>query len=139
MQTFSRGLSYWLQQRDETELRTMRRGHMAFVKTNERVSTVSVSMQQIFRSDIDVQKPRLTQPYFTKYEYTTLLATRAQQIAEGAQPLVEVTGLKTSDPMFVWNVARREIEQRKLPFVIRRPLPNGESEFWSAQELEIIW
>jgi hypothetical protein len=27
--------------------------------------------------------------------------------------------------MFVWSVAKREIEQRKLPFLVRRQLPNG--------------
>jgi hypothetical protein len=48
-------------------------------------------------------------------------------------------GLKTGDPMFIWNIAKREIEQRKLPFMVRRQLPNGTSEFWSAQELELSW
>ena len=82
---------------------------------------------------------RLTQPFFTKYEYVDMLAARAQQIADGAKPLVGLEGLKTSDPMFLWNVAKREIEQRKLPFMIRRQLPNGTSEYWSAQELEMNW
>jgi hypothetical protein len=41
--------------------------------------------------------------------------------------------------MFIWNVAKREIEQRKLPFLIRRTMPNGVSEYWSAQEMEVMW
>ena len=81
----------------------------------------------------------VTQPFFTKYEYVDMLAARAQQIADGAKPLVGLEGLKTSDPMFLWNVAKREIEQRKLPFMVRRQLPNGTSEYWSAQELEMNW
>jgi len=95
----------------------------------------------VFRSEVAdvVKQPRITREYFTKYEFTTLLATRAQQLAEGAKPLASLDGLKTSDPMFVWNLARREIEQRKLPFIIRRQMPNGESEFWSAQEMEVAW
>jgi DNA-directed RNA polymerase subunit K/omega len=64
---------------------------------------------------------------------------RAQQLAEGAKPLVELTGLRTSDPLFVWTVAKREIEQRKLPFLVRRQLPDGTAEFWSTQEMEILW
>lgn len=98
-------------------------------------------VKPVFRSQVTetVKQPRITRPYFTKYEFTSLMATRAQQLAEGAKPLASMDGLKTSDPMFVWNLARREIEQRKLPFVIRRQLPDGTSEFWSAQELEIIW
>ena len=95
----------------------------------------------IFRSDVTeaVKKPRVTREFYTKYEYTALLATRAQQLADGAKPLVTLDGLKTSDPLFVWNVAKREIEQRKLPFLVRRQLPNGESEYWSTQEMEMMW
>lgn len=95
----------------------------------------------VFRNEVAevVKQARITREYFTKYEFTTLLATRAQQLAEGAKPLASLDGLNTSDPMFVWNLARREIEQRKLPFIIRRQMPNGESEFWSAQEMEVAW
>lgn len=98
-------------------------------------------VQPIFRKDVAdaVKQPRRTRENFTKYEFTALMSIRAQQLAEGAKPLVSLDGLKTNDPMFVWNVARREIEQRKLPFVVRRQMPNGSSEYWSAQELEIIW
>ncbi len=98
-------------------------------------------VKPVFRKEVAeaVKQPRITREYFTKYEYTSLMATRAQQLAEGAKPLVPLDGLKVSDPMFVWNVAKREIEQRKLPFVIRRQLPDGTAEYWSAQELEIIW
>lgn len=98
-------------------------------------------VKPVFRKEVAeaVKLPRVTREYYTKYEFTTLLATRAQQLAEGAKPLVTLEGLKTSDPMFIWNVARREIEQRKLPFVVRRQLPNGQSEFWSTQELEVMW
>ena len=98
-------------------------------------------VKPIFRQEVveAVKQPRVTREFYTKYEYTALLATRAQQLAEGAKPLVNLDGLKQADPMFVWNVAKREIEQRKLPFLVRRQLPNGTSEYWSTQELEIMW
>jgi DNA-directed RNA polymerases I, II, and III subunit RPABC2 len=104
-------------------------------------STDHPEVRPVFRKEVadGIQKPRTTQPFFTKYEYTALLAMRAQQVAEGAKPLVSLEGLKTSDPMFVWNVAKRELEQRKLPFLVRRQMPNGTSEFWSAQEMELVW
>lgn len=95
----------------------------------------------IFRKEVadNVKQARVTREYFTKYEYTALVATRAQQLAEGAKPLVGLEGLKTSDPMFIWNLAKREIESRKLPFIVRRQLPNGTAEYWSAQEMECAW
>jgi DNA-directed RNA polymerase subunit K/omega len=83
---------------------------------------------------------RITMPYYSKYEYTVLLATRAQQLAEGAKPLAGLDGLITSDPRFVWNLAQREIEEQKLAaFWFNRRLPNGVSEYWNATELSMIW
>lgn len=100
-------------------------------------------MQSTFVTRDDVLKntdiKRMSDPYFTKYEYTTLLACRAQQIAEGAIPLVPITEFNTNDPRFVWKVAEREILERKLPYIVKRKLPNGQIEFWPVSELELAW
>jgi len=98
-------------------------------------------VKPIFRNDITESRSvaRITTPYFTKYEYVTLLAARAQQIADGSKPLVSLDGLRTSAPNFLDLVVKREIEQRKLPYIIRRRLPNGVSEYWNVQELELTW
>jgi hypothetical protein len=37
------------------------------------------------------------------------------------------------------NLAKKEILEQKLPFIIHRRLPNGVSEYWSATELSLIW
>lgn len=100
-----------------------------------------MDVKPIFRNEVvdTIKQPRITREYFTKYEQTALLGVREQQLAEGAKPLVSLDGLKTSDPRFLQKVAERELEQRKLPFLIRRRMPNGQSEYWSAQELEVMW
>lgn len=82
---------------------------------------------------------RVTLPYFTKYEYTALIGTRAQQLADGAKPLVSLDGILTSSPRFVWTVAEREVQEKLLPFIIHRRFPNNISEYWSATELNILW
>lgn len=100
-------------------------------------------MQSSFVNREDVIKnadvKRVSDPYFSKYEYVTLLSCRAQQIAEGAPILVPLADFNTNDPRFIWKVAEREILERKLPIIIRRTLPNGEVEFWSTAELELAW
>ena len=100
-------------------------------------------MQSTFVSRDDVIRnndvPRVSPPYFTKYEYTTLLSCRAQQIAEGAIPLVPLVDFNTNDPKFIWKVAEREIVERKLPYIVKRQLPDGNIEFWSVSELELAW
>ena len=98
-------------------------------------------VQSVSREDMveDLKQPKTTLPYYTKYEQVTLIGTRAQQLAEGAQPLVSLDGMLTSDSQFVWKVAEKEVNDQKLPFIIHRRLPNGVSEYWSAMELSIMW
>jgi DNA-directed RNA polymerase I, II, and III subunit RPABC2 len=83
--------------------------------------------------------PKNTLPYYTKYEQVTLIGTRAQQLAEGAKPLVSLDGMLTSGSQFVWQVAEKEVRERKLPFIVHRRLPNGISEYWSAMDLSVMW
>ena len=35
-------------------------------------------------------------------------------------------------------VLGEELEQKKIPFIIRRPLPSGGSEYWHLRDLEVI-
>ena len=35
-------------------------------------------------------------------------------------------------------IAKMELDEKKLPFIIRRPMPNGSSEYWKLSDLEII-
>jgi DNA-directed RNA polymerase I, II, and III subunit RPABC2 len=90
------------------------------------------------REDITTEN-RKTLPFYSKYEYTVLLGTRAQQLAEGSKPLSDLKGLDTASSQFIWNLAKREILERKLPFIIHRRLPGGGSEYWSCSELSVIW
>ena len=98
-------------------------------------------VQSVTRESVQesLKSERVTLPYYTKYEQVTLIGTRAQQLAEGAKPLVSLDGMLTSDSRFVWNVAEREVFERKLPFIIHRRLPDGRSEYWSTQELSVMW
>jgi hypothetical protein len=35
-------------------------------------------------------------------------------------------------------IALKEFEQKKIPFILRRPLPNGGCEYWRLSDLEMI-
>ena len=98
-------------------------------------------VQSVSRESVQeaLKKDRVTLPYYSKYEQVALIGTRAQQLAEGAKPLVSLDGMFTSDPRFVWNVAEKEVHEKKLPFIIHRRFPDGRSEYWSTQELSVIW
>ena len=75
-----------------------------------------------------------TLPFITKYERARILGERAKQVNSGAKPFVEV------DPEILdgYLIATAEFEQKKIPFIVKRPLPNGGCEYWKLQDLEIL-
>lgn len=77
--------------------------------------------------------PRMTTRYMTKYERARVLGTRALQISMNAPVLVELDG--ESDPL---EIALKELKAKKIPFTIRRYLPNGSYEDWGVDELIVI-
>jgi DNA-directed RNA polymerase I, II, and III subunit RPABC2 len=76
-------------------------------------------------------KKKRTNPYLTKYEKARIIGIRAQQIASGSIPLVESKGLVS--PI---SIALKELKERKIPFIIRRKLPNNTYEDWTIEELK---
>ena len=75
-----------------------------------------------------------TIPFLTKYEKTKILGLRTKQINKGGAIFVEAP----KDIIDGYNIALLELEQKKIPFIIQRPLPNGGSEYWKVSDLEII-
>ena len=75
-----------------------------------------------------------TMPFLTKYERTRILGQRAKQLNQGAQPVIPVDK-KIIDG---YLIAQLELQQKALPFIIRRPLPGGKSEYWRLADLELI-
>jgi len=75
-----------------------------------------------------------TMPFLTKYEKTRILGQRAKQLNQGAKPVIPVDK-KIIDG---YLIAQLELQQKALPFIVRRPLPGGKSEYWRLADLELI-
>ena len=75
-----------------------------------------------------------TYPFLTKYEYARIIGIRAKQINNGADPFIKVAR-GTIDG---FTIAKLEMDAKKVPFIIARPLPNGSREYWKVQDLEMI-
>ena len=75
-----------------------------------------------------------TLPFVTSYERARVIGERAKQIEAGAKPFIEVS----SNMVDGYLIALKEFENKKIPFIIQRPLPNGTSEYWKLSDLEII-
>ena len=75
-----------------------------------------------------------TLPFITRYERAKILGERASQLEAGAKPMVKVE----PNVLDGYLIALKEFEEKKIPFIVKRPLPNGSCEYWKLQDLEII-
>lgn len=73
-------------------------------------------------------------PYLTIYEKTKIIGFRANQLSQGARPFIERPPHITD----VLEIARLELEQKRLPFIIKRPMPDGTFEYWRLNDLMIV-
>ena len=94
------------------------------------------NLARVVRDDrgIIVDELHKTLPLLTKYERTRVLGQRAKQINDGAMPFVKVP----EGVIDGYLIALKELEEKKIPFIIRRPLPNRGSEYWHLEDLQII-
>jgi len=75
-----------------------------------------------------------TYPFLTNFERTKIIGLRANQISRGSVPFVSVPKHITD----VRDIARLELEQKRLPYLIKRPLPDGTFEYWRLSDLMIL-
>ena len=76
-----------------------------------------------------------TKNILNKYEIVKILGIRAEQLERSAKPLVEI---KPGTHFDSKEIAKQELRERKLPFFIRRTLPNGIKEIWRLDDMIII-
>lgn len=76
--------------------------------------------------DITFSRNRLS-----RYEKAKIIGMRMEQLARGAQSTVDVRGLTT-----IREIALKEFEEKKLPFMVRRTLADGRKETWKLEDLE---
>ncbi len=73
-------------------------------------------------------------PFLTLYERTKIIGFRANQLSQGARPFIDIPEYVTD----VSEIARLELQARRLPFIIRRPMPDGSHEYWRLSDLLIL-
>ncbi|KAK3286903.1 hypothetical protein CYMTET_5562 [Cymbomonas tetramitiformis] len=85
---------------------------------------------QIMQGQAGGERTRITTRYMTKYERARILGTRALQISMNAPVMVQLDG--ETDPL---EIAMKELREKKVPFTVRRFLPDGSFEDWGVDEL----
>ena len=86
------------------------------------------------KNNIIIDKNHKTIPFLTKYEKCRAIGTRVKQLNSGAKPLVQLKEVILDN----YVIANRELREKKLPFIIQRPIANGKSEYWNINDLEFL-
>lgn len=75
-------------------------------------------------------------PIMTKYEKARILGMRTKQLnkSKTVKPYVQVDRVTMDNGI----IAEMELNQKKLPFIIERPMPGGGVEYWNVKDLEVI-
>jgi len=90
-----------------------------------------IGYNEIIDKNKNVKKK--TVPFLNKFEKARLLGVRIQQLSAGAQPKISTDGFET-----IQDIVEEELRQRKIPLIIKRNLPNGDSEEWKLEEFEKV-
>jgi DNA-directed RNA polymerase subunit K/omega len=81
-------------------------------------------------SEFVPKENRISANRLTKYEMVRILGERTKQLTMGAKPLI-----KNYQSLSYDRVAEEELKLNMIPYKIKRPLPNGQFEIWTLDEL----
>jgi len=76
-----------------------------------------------------------TIPILSRYEFAKIIGIRTKQLNHGSTPFID-----NLDPNIIdgYTIAMKEFKLKKIPFIIKRPLPNGINEYWNVKDLEYV-
>jgi len=125
---------YYLQKFDETTQQQIIADFHPELKSHnyDEIATLSRIVRDENGNIIDPLHKTL--PFITRYEKARILGERAKQINSGAKPFIEVE----NNIIDGYLIALKEFEEKKIPFIIKRPIPNGCVEYWRLEDLEVL-
>ena len=91
-------------------------------------------VKAILRDTTTLDSKHVTYPFLTQYERTKCISFRASQIEHGAAPYIVVPEGVTN----AYEIAKMELEAKRLPYIIKRTLPDGSFEVWRLSDLVLF-
>lgn len=103
-----------------------------FNKNYDEIETLCNIVRDVYNNIVDPLHNTI--PYLTKYERARVLGQRAKQINSGSKAYVQVP----DNILDGYVIAQMELVQRRIPFIIQRPMFGGKMEYWKLKDLEIL-
>lgn len=85
-----------------------------------------------------IDKEKISKPIMTKFELDQILSLRANQLAHGAPLFVNIKDYKIKTNMELRQIAIQELREGRLPYILKRPLPNNKFEYYRIKDLDLV-
>lgn len=95
------------------------------IEDNENSEIEEIVFKEYLKGNDRISSNRLT-----KYEMVRILGERTKQLTMGAKPLI-----KNHEGLDYDKISEEELKLNMIPYLIKRPLPNGKYEIWKLEEL----
>ena len=105
--------------------------HPECVLDYEESEQTSIPLRTTLSEDDPYHK---SMPFLSTFERTKILGMRTNQLAQGARPYIQVPAHITN----VLDIAKLELEQRRLPIIVKRHMPDGRYEKFRLSDFILL-
>lgn len=85
----------------------------------------------------DIKEYR-SSPVMTKYEFNQIISLRTTHLSRGAIPLVTLPdNFNIESNMELRRIAMMELREGKVPYLVKRVLPNNKTEYWKVKQMDL--
>lgn len=125
---------------DEDEFKKLEHSRNLLADTHKNLQSINyIEVEQLSKITRDennriIDENHRTVPILSKYERTKVLGVRTKQINSGAKPFINTEDIVIDG----YTIAERELLEKKIPFIIKRPISNNKFEYWKLEDLEIV-
>lgn len=81
---------------------------------------------------------RRSRAFLTKYEFNQVIGLRTTHLSKGAPVMIDLPeDFSIKSNMDLREVALKELLEGRLPYIVKRRMPNGKYEQWKLSELDL--
>ena len=92
-------------------------------------------VQKVRSSDVSQYQ---SLPIMTKYEFDQIISLRTTHLSRSALPLISLPDdFRIESNMDLRKIALMEMREGKLPYLVKRVLPNGKTEYWKIKNMDL--
>lgn len=85
----------------------------------------------------NLDKEKISKPLMTKYEFNQIISLRTNQIALGSPIFLESSTIIIKSNMELRKIAITELQEGRLPYIIKRQLPNNKYECYRIKDMDL--